>query len=218
MKSRQPQALASAASAPRGFTLLELLMVIAILALAMALIVPAIEPLFRSSGLSQAADQVTSTLSLARQTAIVRNRPVEVRLYRYADAGEQPPGRFHGLQAFVIESNPDIKIATALGRKQTLPATVCISAAEELSSLMNPSLASQVSGNDLMQRIPTIDLNYTAVCFRFLPDGSTNLPSTSKAFLTLVSSAVPDTSTTPPPNFATLLIQPSNGKVKLLRP
>ena len=198
-----------------GFSLLELLMVLSIMGIVMAMVIPIGGNFLRSSELSQAGDQLVSTLSYARQTAIARNRAVEVRFFNYAD----PPssaGHFRAIQAFLIESGTS---ATPLGRKQTLPSTVYLSSAKELSSLMDPSLGTSVSGTNLGQPIPKADMAYTAVRFRFLPDGSTNLASsTNKIFVTLIPATYPDDASSPPPNFITVLLQPNNGKVKQLRP
>ena len=217
MKKRH-HPLQRANTARSGFSLLELLTVLAIMGIVMAIIVPAVGNILRSSGLSQAGDQLVSTLSYARQTAIARNRAVEVRFYNYADAASSG-GRFRAIQSFLIESGTSGTSSTPIGRKQTFPATVYISSAKELSSLMDPSLNNQVSGTDLGQPIPQVGLAYTAVRFRFRPDGSTDLTSfTNKAFVTFTPASYPDNATTPPPNFVTVLLQPNTGKIKLLRP
>ncbi len=59
-------------SNPRGFTLVELLVVIGIIGLMMALIMPAFRGFGRSASMNGAVAQVRSSLALARQLAITK--------------------------------------------------------------------------------------------------------------------------------------------------
>jgi type IV fimbrial biogenesis protein FimT len=59
---------------PAGFSLLELLMVIAIILILAGFILPSTTSLIQGSQLTTGADKTIATLSLARQTALTRNR------------------------------------------------------------------------------------------------------------------------------------------------
>jgi hypothetical protein len=62
-------------------------------------------------------------------------------------------------------------------------------------------------------------VTYTFLPFRFNPDGSTNLlPQTSQWFVTLQNINDQPTTTTPPKNFFTILIDPVGGTLRLYRP
>ncbi|MGE5417371.1 MAG: Tfp pilus assembly protein FimT/FimU [Acidobacteriota bacterium] len=65
----------------RGFTLLELLMVIAMIALIAAIAVPNFRPAWTSTQMKQASRQLQADLILARQEAIGENTTSAVYLY-----------------------------------------------------------------------------------------------------------------------------------------
>jgi uncharacterized protein (TIGR02596 family) len=211
----------------QGFSLIELLVVVAILGILAALTLPAITGVMSSSGLASAADQAFSILSQARQLAVAKNRTVEVRIYKYADAGRpgQPAdGRFQAMQLFVIEPSPQGTTTNSVGRKMNLPASVYVASSPALSPALDPSKSAHKTGAELSQSLSPCGLNYTAALLRFHPDGSLSLPppaaplGTAPLFLTLVPSTTPDASTSPPENFATIMLQPVSGKARLHRP
>lgn len=77
-----------------GFTLLELLVVVAILGFALVLIVGYKPPWSRGLSLAGAASEVAEGLRAARSEAILRNRPISFALdlaARRYRAGTQPP-------------------------------------------------------------------------------------------------------------------------------
>jgi uncharacterized protein (TIGR02596 family) len=202
----------------RGFSLIELLTVVVILLITLSLTVPAISDILKASSLTNAGEQVISTLNIARQTAIALNRTVEVRIYRYELPGETTPGRFRGIQAFVLEQSENGDSSIPIGRKAALPSRICITANPSLSSLLDPATTSQSTGNELSFPISPSGLDYEAAKFRFFPDGSTNLPNTHPHFLTLVHENTTDSISNPPENFATILIDRTTGKIQLHRP
>ena len=177
-------------TASRAFSLVELLVVIAVIAIIAGYAVPAVTSMLKGSQLTQGSQMVVDQIALARQTALSRNRSVEVRFYKYADP--ETPGEdlekqdtwlFHGLQTFEILDNG---VALPLGTVQRLPVNV-IMHEKELSTLINgrrdASGKFSVPGNTdpgipgMPSGIAVKD-QYVYTAFRFLPDGSTDLSPT----------------------------------------
>lgn len=197
-----------------GFSLLEMLVVILIISIIAAFAVPVVTGVNRSSQLARGTQIVSDQLAIARQTAITRNRQVEVRFFQFADP-EQPGSRncFRGLQTLEVVN---ARTVSPLDKVQPLPTNVIIDASAALSSLLDPAQNAAVPGTDPLPRVGT---NYQYVSLRFRPDGSTNLlPTKGPWFLTLHEEIHGDGLARPPANFATLEIDPINGGVKFYRP
>ncbi len=85
----------------KGFTLRELLVVLAIAGLALGIGIPLVSEQFRQAGIRAAADQLATDLAAARMTAVSRHvsllQPYEVTIhvdpvnsYEYLDRQDQP--------------------------------------------------------------------------------------------------------------------------------
>ncbi len=72
-------------STSKGFTLLEMMIVVAIVALGTALIVPAFAGWISRYQLNQASSEVAASLNLARMAAKNRNSPVTATIVKAAD-------------------------------------------------------------------------------------------------------------------------------------
>jgi len=195
-----------------GFTLIELLVVLAIMAILMAFVVPAATNMMRGNSLSSAGQIITDRLSLARQTAVARNRTVEVRFYKYSDP--QSPGSknsYRALQAFEVDK---ANVFVPLEKVQTLPLGMIIDSGTSLSSLASLASSAVTSGTSSLPRVSSA--SYFTV--RFLPNGSTDLLPTSDWFLTLHEENKGDPMTTPPPNFITVDVDPVGGTLRMFRP
>lgn len=88
-----------------GFTLVELLMVIGIMALVMAFVAPSFRGMGRSAAVNSAVAQLRTTISLARQWAITRNQTV---LVVFADTNtwsatpSQPSEAWRAYRSFAV--------------------------------------------------------------------------------------------------------------------
>ncbi len=222
-----------------GFSLIELLVVCAIIVVVVGFTVPAATTLIRGSQLSQAAQLVSDQLVLARQQALSKNRPVEVRFYRFGDKeapgenSEDPEsGKFRALQAFeIIESGA----AIPLNKIQRLPTTVILNRAGMstiLSETVRGAPKSAADDPSAPELARDVRRNYQYQAFRFLPDGSTDLPAAQTSdsagdgtwYVTLHSLDVSDDNNEPKNakgesiNFFTLQIDPVSGATKSYRP
>lgn len=210
----------------RGFSLLELLAVLAVFGILASLTMPAVSSVLRASDLRTGTQLLSEQLGLARQVALSKNRSVEVRLYQYAVAPETGSGKFRALQVFEIQ---DSGLAVPISRIFRLPGSIVIDAGSgdlqsTLSSIIsvsaNGGLApDSASGSELGYSLPQIGNAYQCVKFRFLPDGSTDLtPHSASWFLTLHSLSDGDGLDAAPSNYSTLQIDPANGRTRIFQP
>jgi type II secretory pathway pseudopilin PulG len=86
------------ADARTGFSLVELLAILAMLGTATAWLLPSVPGLLQSQARRSALDQVFASLTLARSIALSRNRPA---LWAVAPAGEGWPSDY-ALRAFAV--------------------------------------------------------------------------------------------------------------------
>lgn len=199
------------------------MVVIAIIAIIAAFAVPNVTSMVNGAKLSQASMTVSSQLSLARRYAMTKNHPVEVRFIRFQDP-ETPPDangastQFRGIQLLeVLESGTTLP----LGKPELLPDAVVL-ASDTRSSLLNGETTNQLPRTPIPTtdaKLPRgIDLNYTYVAFRYLPDGSTNLAANHNWFITVLAEKDQKAGTKLPVNFYILQVDPVNGITREFRP
>jgi uncharacterized protein (TIGR02596 family) len=206
-----------------AFTIVELLVVLLVLGLIFALAVPSVEPLLKGSRITAGADKLAFDLSAARNHAISKNRPVEVRFLQFVDSTS--PGAQNVYRAYTIgtyaldaaaeENSKGFKFVPIEGTLK-LPQGIVFSSQEQLSSLLyNEKLAK--SSHEYPVDGQT-GATYTGFSFR--PDGSTNLPKRAGDiwFTTLVLEREDQAAKERPSNFITISIDPHNGLVRRYQP
>jgi uncharacterized protein (TIGR02596 family) len=212
-----------------------------IMILLAALVVPAFNTIQKGSQLTQAGQMTSDQLGMARQAALSKNHSVEVRIYQYSDpsvpgetAGNASAGKYRAIQFFEMvpgttTSGSSTTTYTALTNAQPLPSTMIMDAGATLSNIIGnaqaaPAVPASTTGSALNLSIPRAGTAYNACLFHFLPDGSTDLPTTLPAaspgmwFLTMHDLNNGDNLTVPPKNFSTVQIDPYNGHIKAFRP
>ena len=220
----------------RAFSLVELLVVIAVIGIVATFAVPAVQGMLKGSALTTASGLMVDQMSLARQHSLSKNRIVEVRFYRFADnevpgetATDPMTGHFRAFQYFEMS---EAGVMVPVGKVVRLPDSIIMNPGEILSNLLTEDPTRVLDPNT--SRDPDmargVGHNYKYVAFRFFPDGSTSLspigtagkPSEGgKWFITV--HAISDLGKTkeneqPPPNFYTWMIDPVSGTSKVLRP
>lgn len=203
-----------------GFSLIELLAVIGIMSVLAAAILPAIRGPMDSVFLRGATDTLNSEFSIARQTSISRNLPVEVRIYQ---AG---PDNAWRIVALVIPASASAQGSDEwLDKPKVIPDNIVLDPSQDYSTVISEAAAPVSPANKIAPWLgqepdgaPGILKNKSYVGFLFQPDGSTNLPHDRPWCLTLKNPRSPATGAAPAVNFVTLVIDSQTGRTLAVQP
>jgi uncharacterized protein (TIGR02596 family) len=191
----------------RGFSLLELLLVMVLMATLFALALGGYTSMAQATALTSGAEMINDALSEARQSAVTQNCSVEVRFYALPSQANSPPS-YEALQLHWLKANGT---TPPLGLLAVLPISVAIDATSTHSSLIGAN--NQTATPDATDR----RLNSETRVFHFLPDGSTDLNPATKWFLT-VRAATQSDPTHFPSNWACVEVNATTGRVQVYRP
>ncbi|MES2466949.1 MAG: Verru_Chthon cassette protein D [Verrucomicrobiota bacterium] len=184
----------------RAFTLVEILVVLAIISMIMFFTVPNMGEIIQGSKLTQAGDQLKFDLGLAQQTAVKDNVTVEVRFYQYKQPDEAEGSESKIYSAYHMfslipdsdrPSDPTAeRILAPIGKIKKLPVGVVIPDSEVWSTLVNKATIANGT-EEVFGLVPTEKRTVaTYRSFQINPDGSTNLDSSGadQWYVTLVDS------------------------------
>jgi uncharacterized protein (TIGR02596 family) len=201
----------------RAFSLVELLVVVAILSLLAAIMTPAVKGIVDSSQLNVAAGLVDDTLNLARQTALGTNRTVEVRFYKVPRKGGAGHEAYRGLAVFRLEDTGPAQV----GNFVWLEGNVQLADDGTHGTLLHHTEAGRGAmpgaGAD-----PAAEFTYRHFLIR--ADGSTNLPVTTPpagsgdTWHTVLYNAGKPLAEALDGNYATIQLDPETGRSRILRP
>lgn len=203
----------------RGFTLVETLVVLAIVGVLAAISIPAVNSVMNSYNLNSAGQSVLSQLTLARQEALANNCQVEVRFYQMPNA--KGAMVYRAIQTFRENSDSvnGIKIIP-ISKPYFLPNgtwMVYDPSVTTVSTLFNTTVSgARTSEGDSAHPLPSPYGVSPFVCFRFRPNGRTDLASSS--LITIAVESAPIVANNLPSNFITLQIDPVNGSVRSYQP
>jgi len=137
-----------------AFTILELLVVMAIIMILAALTMPALSSTLQGAKVTQGTQAVLDQLTLARQSALAQNRAIETRIYSYID-----PSASGGRKAYRAIQNfapQDDGTAKPLDRMRKLPPEIILDSATALSSLLGAARAKHWTALDPQITLPSV--------------------------------------------------------------
>lgn len=190
-----------------AFTLVELLAVMAVMAIFLAFAIPAMNGMLAGLNIHQGGQAFADQILLGRQNALSRNHDVEVR---FVDLGSGGLESYRGMQIWMVDETGTRHFP--ISRTLALPDGVVINA--NFSPLVFGDGAT-VSGQTNFGAWGTCQYRG----FRFRANGQTDIPTGSGTnsvnYFTLQNAA---DSSSRPRNFFTIQINPLTGKLNVLRP
>jgi len=196
----------------RGFSLVELLLVLVIFAILLGLTVASFQNVGPSLSLTRGGDELVGAILRARQRAITTSDAVEVRFYNLAS--EEDDDYVTVYQIVTQESDGSYRAESPI----RFPVGIGISRDPQLSSFFDveeDALTALLIRGIAGEQFP-LEEEAEFVAFRYLPDGSTNLPE-EKWFVTVTfQDELEDEEV--PTNFYTIQIDPVLGQIQTFRP
>lgn len=198
--SSTSQAQVSGLARPRGFSLVELLVVIAVIGLLAVITVPALTSVMQSSDLTRGGQLVADQVNLARQTASSRNQVIELRLIKIA-------GR-KGYAATQLWRADDSGQMSPARRIVNLPQSVTIP-----DNTLSPAIASLPTGS---MTLGGASVSYCALQIR--PSGEVTPIVDMKDLVFTIVPEVFAGNTSLPANYFLVQINPVTGTPLVYRP
>jgi len=205
-----------------AFTLIEMLIVVATLAILLGSATPALLGMMKSSRLTGAGDLVLGQLNEAQFIALSEFTDVEVRIYEMPDFSVADSDlKLRGIQLHVLRPLPADQAGSDSTQEAFQPAAPIARLGRSVEISRNDTFSSFMSlpfKTDPESPFGPGGANLRYIAFRFHSDGSTDLLGGQPWFLTLTDQDVDPASNTTPPNFFTIQIDTTTGKLRIFRP
>jgi uncharacterized protein (TIGR02596 family) len=192
---------------PHAFSLVEMLIVVALISLLFTVAVPYTLAAMQSASLTSAGDSLMQKISLAQQRAATENRPIGLDFLYYKKDEIQG---CHAIQ--LISYNPATNLATPLEPPMYWGEGRAVLVEGGLSPMFATNLTPTSTGSATLS--PFKQLSATFYRIIFYPNGSTSLKVPLRmSYLTLISTKnyKPSLSAAPP-NYYTVQIDPVTGR------
>jgi len=190
-----------------SFSLLELLLVLAVLAGVIALAIEGYSATVQSTAVTAGADMISDMLTEGRTSAVAQNTTVEVRIYNLPPQPGAVPV-YNALQLRWLKPGGTTPPVTS---PLLLPAWVVIDATAAHSTLIAAN--TNIATPDLNDA----RLNSRTRVFHFLPDGSTDLNPATNWFMTVRAATQSDPAHFPS-NWACIAVDAATGRPQIYRP
>ena len=230
----------------RAFSLIEMLVVVAIIAMIMAGTAPALIRTMQATRLATTGDSIMGAFTEAKQLAYAQNVPVELRFFKYPD--QDFPGStvmlFRSYQTFKIVTVTEGQGPGATTKESVVPVGTLSKLSDGIIIAADAALSPLLVGpggmslDDVKASGQGGQAGYSGVsgakynAIRFMPDGSCRKVSAQAAgfsqldygtlptsFLTVTYNNGEEITTgNLPKNFYTIQIDPFTGKVRNYRP
>ena len=197
----------------RAFTLVELLVVMAIVAMLLALVGNTFRSSMKTQTLSAMATRLGNDLSYAAQWAAKENRPIEVRFYQFEDKLNPGTTTIKGYQ--LLSTDP------ATGKKVPIHEISKLEGAVIISSNPLFTTISNTGNGGIKPYSATLDPDlglgdYKYFGFSIRPDGSTTLGKNATWSVTMVNDPPKGTtSSLPATDYRSVVINPFTTAVKI---
>ena len=210
----------------RGFTWIEVLVVLAVVAIMATLTIPSLQGVLSSGNLNASADSVLGELGLARQTAAARGTPVDVRLYQDLSRPRDANGNYpYRVIAIVVPAGAGSAAGDEfLTAPLALSGDVAIESNPQQSTVLNTALGTAgqqpVAGTEL-PTAPSAVRNLPYVQFIYLANGTIALDPSQPWCLTLDNQNKSHTTGANgalDANFVALALDVQTGRVRTYRP
>lgn len=199
--------------ASAGFSLVEMLVVVALVTMLLAVATPYTLSVMQSSNLTSAGDTLMQKIALAQQRSLTTSRPIGLDFYYYPQEGINA---CHAIQ--MISYDPATNLAKQLEPPVYLNDMHVVLAPGALSPMFSIGQTATSSGKATLN--PFKALNATFYRVIFYPNGSTSLNVPLRtAYLTLISTKnYQPTMSKPPADYYTVQIDPVTGRGHSYRP
>lgn len=196
-----------------GFTLIEIVVVVALVAMIFAFATPYTLSAVRAASLSSAGDTLMQKLSLAQQRAVTENRPVGLDFFFYLKDGVQA---CHAIQ--LVKYDAATNLATPLEEPTYWGDGRALLVEGTLSPMFVGNLSAADTGTAAQEPFKALEATFYRILF--YPNGSTNLNVPLRdAYLTLISiQNYQEDLSEPPPNYYTVQVDPVTGRTRSYRP
>ena len=205
-----------------AFSLVELLVVMALLAILLGLGVSQMSGANSSIELSISASEVADLFHQARQEALMRTRDVQVRIYEVTDPDFPDLKGFRKIAIGITELGEDATDPTPvpfkkIDRDYHLPVALRFLESNKYSTLLTGQSGATKNILAGSEEVEGVSTRYVAVLFS--PNNRARLSTDFDWTLTLVNSdQAGDSDDKLPRNFIALQLLPGTGKVNFIQP